>query len=358
MLTAAILLSHQPLRPHRNCAWVQGALKAAAWIKERDYALITSTGMQTWELLLYLAARDHIPQKIVLPSTSDQHFLNQCCTIRSAFHPCEGTFEFIPLIFSGGKEAGMRARDSHVFLHSDILFPVSIRKNGSLSRLLTYHAQRGTQVDSQFERSFQKRSVPLKYALTETLDKRLHACTGYLIHWTRSCSGPWPGESLLSFYSAVTNADTYPRDAFSTLKQILQSQRIRSSSRHMQKGVSTVSFTAKPPLQFLSHMRWRARYTEMSFEPYGIGIQKSYALERGIVPVVYTEKVAGNGEKTWFHQSNGKNGEWYNEHEYRCRGDFDLSLVPSEKLICFCHKPHEAKEIESRWGIETVAITA
>jgi hypothetical protein len=100
----------------------------------------------------------------------------------------------------------------------------------------------------------------------------------------------------------------------------------------------------------------------MSMEPYGIGIDKQYALQSGILtPVRYFNRYPsrGNGVEegaAWQFQSYGIKSDWRAEKEYRCRGDIDLSALPKEKLLCICFRADEAAEIESMSGVRAVSF--
>jgi hypothetical protein len=112
----------------------------------------------------------------------------------------------------------------------------------------------------------------------------------------------------------------------------------------MPEQTATVSFTGLSPIEALPLMRWRARYRRMSFEPYGIGIDRSIAVEHGIDEVQYhglCEYPASDVPRRWLLQSVGREGDWRQEREYRHLGDFDLHRVPREGVVLFCHHADE-----------------
>ena len=103
---------------------------------------------------------------------------------------------------------------------------------------------------------------------------------------------------------------------------------------------------------------WRARYREMSFEPYGIGIEYEHARLNKVEPVQYISpgtKVPSD-TPAWLGQSIGAVGDWRAEKEYRHRGDFDLRRIPHDKLIVVTYKADQAKLVEEKTGIRTVSI--
>jgi hypothetical protein len=127
----------------------------------------------------------------------------------------------------------------------------------------------------------------------------------------------------------------------------------------MPGNIPTVSFSGISPLEFAGLMRWRARYREMSFEPYGIGIEREFALRHGIKPVMYYEKecpLSPQGCDFWLTQSRGMKTDWRNEDEYRFRGDFSLAHVSHDKIVCFCFETKQARTIKRQYGIKAIAF--
>jgi hypothetical protein len=177
----------------------------------------------------------------------------------------------------------------------------------------------------------------------------------YLIHWTRTSFRPWPAETLHNYYDSILSSEVFPRSAYATLNTILSSHTIIASPRHMPLNSKCVSFTGKSPSAFLEHMRWRSRYSEMSFEPYGIGIRKNSAFHYGIQKVIYdNESHCTHLRDRWIYQSCGTKGDWESEDEYRCLGDVNLLHICHSDIIAICQFESEAESISSRHGIETI----
>jgi hypothetical protein len=151
----------------------------------------------------------------------------------------------------------------------------------------------------------------------------------------------------------MLSSNTWPREALATLKRIIQSGKILASSRHMPGKVPTVSFSSLTPLEVIPLIRWRARYAEMSFEPYGIGIERTTALESGVRPVIYGANADTADCENWLCQSPGNITDWRNEKEYRCLGDFQLDALPSDKLTLFCRFAEEVEALERKFGVKT-----
>jgi len=354
---AALLLSQQPLRPCRKTPWVEQTIQAVRWLKEKGYTLLTSTGMQTWELLIALAKLENISQKVIVPSTIHSDFNNVLAGITDQFslHNTQTTFE--PLNTNEHtlpRTELMRLRDARIIDKAHILLPISVKTN---SRLLRYvELKDKCSVNHTFSIPYVKRKILLKYHIeTKNLNRELYQVNeSYIVHWTRTTHSPWPDERAIDYYTAILENDSYPRSAFYTLSNMIRKRRIIASSRHMPGNIATVCFSGCSPHCFVPLMRWRSRYTEMSFEPYGIGIERNYALKIGIKPVVYYTKTAPHHHENWLCQSSGKQGDWQKEKEFRFLGDFDFHQIPNEKLICFCHTPDESKRFKTEFGIKTI----
>jgi hypothetical protein len=361
--TCAIVLSRQPLRPTSKRAWIRNAARAVRWVKKNELSLFTSTGISTWEMLLVLAGKEGVRQTVVIAAPDAASFERLREETRAQFGLDGHPVEFLPIVarLPSARSDLMQLRDRYVMERAHVLVPVSLRKGGTMARLLHERAENGAKVQRRFETEYDGRVEQLGYTVAPSAMTRAvrQQPAEYVIHWTRSCIGPWPTERRLDYYTAILESRDYPRDGMSTLCNILTHGRIVASSRHMPGNVATVSFSGLAPREFAPLMRWRARYREMSFEPYGIGIERRYALTRGIRPVRY--RAAGQrsgpaGAQGWLAQSAGKRSDWRNEDELRFRGDFDLSAVPGEKLACFCFTAAQARRIRRTFGLKAIAF--
>lgn len=358
MPTASVLLSRQPLQPSAGTPWVRATEQALRWLGEKGYSILTSEGIQTYELILYFCVKYRINLIIVLCSTDMHHFINRYLWVKDQFDCFSCNTVFVPIICTK-KEDCYKLRDQYIVENADLLLPVSIRNSGEMTRLLETCKIRGQAIDTRFQIPYEPRLSALKYSIkTDIIGKSIKSIENeYVVHWTRSCSYAWPGERLQTYYNAVSACRNYPRNAFFTLQNIICSSTIKASSRHMPRDVRVVSFTGHSPSYFSSLMNWRSRYMEMSYEPYGIGIEKKAALQFGIRPVIYQKnRNCSNPNERWLIQTYGKSSYWPDENEYRYPDDVDLSLFSTEQLICFCLNADEAYYIEQKFGIRTLSF--
>ena len=223
----------------------------------------------------------------------------------------------------------------------------------------------GKIVNSDFTVEYKPRRSPLAYTISESdINPELDALERkYLFHWTRTSNTAWPGEKLIDFYRDILTSTAYPRSAYRSLTNILKTKIIRSSSEHMPGGAMTVSFSNRAPSEMTELIAWRSRYRLMSFEPYGIGIEKSISSTINILPVLYYDKTKGKKsidtqtDESWRTQSRGKEADWTREDEYRHAGDMDISDVPKDKMILICRTRAEAAEVSRVGGIKAVSFT-
>jgi len=364
MKTSAIILSRQPLRPCRITPWVKKTLNAVDWVKENHLCLVTSLGIQTWEFLIYLAQTRKIKQVVLIPATNEHEFetlkeftidqfdLDRTLVGFKAIMPKTNDCQSRKLLYD---------RDCAAVSEADVLIPVSIRANGYMENLIQEKINKNQGVViSQFQIDYEKRGRPLAYHIKrdELPPETINIGDRYIIHWTRAPNGPWPSEKKHAYFSAVAGSDIYPRNAFHTIQNIIKTGKIIASSAHMPRGIPAVSFSGLAPDKILPLMKWRSRYRLMSFEPYGIGIEKTNARRLGIVPVQYYRKGAyPKNIPPWQLQSRGVKTDWKQEVEYRYPGDFILSGIARNKVAYFCHTRNEAEFIEKSFGIKTYAFS-
>lgn len=359
---AAILLSRQPLRPCGTTPWVVNTVAAIRWLKNRDIVLRSSVGMQTWELVTAVASMERIPLRLYLPSSLSKANDGQVAIFRN--YALDGQpVEFCQIEESARatKEDILMRRDEAVVHAADILIPISIRPGGHMAALLESARAKGKEIVKDFEVTKQSKNPSLAYHLdAASLNPEIDALAGqYFIHWTRASNSAWQDERLIDYCAAIVRSEAYPRSALDTLRHIVSSRRIIASARHMPENISTVALSSLSPRDVIPLMRWRARYSEMSFEPYGIGIRTDYASHLNVHPVVYYEgkhPPPKASTSPWLYQSIGMKTDWRQEQEYRHKGDLLLDGLPKDALYLFCRFSEEALQLERDFGIKAIAL--
>jgi len=334
---------------------VRQSTAAVQWLAEQGYGLAASTGMQTWELLLALGSTHKIPLKLYVPAESTDDVTRLCERTTEGFALNPSLTEYVPVVSSDSR----KERDRLIIEQADLLVPISLREGGRIDTLLAEAAERGQDVCRKFETPWQKRQESLKLD-TEHLGNNPELSLlrdQYITHWTRATNSAWPDERPIDFYNAVIQSSTWARSGFETLRRITGTRTLIGSSRNMPDRIVTVAFSSLSPMQVIPLMTWRARHCQMSFEPYGIGIDRKIAEDLGIEPVKYfragLKSATPEGER-WLWQSIGKITDWRAENEHRHKGNLDLSGVSPDSIVLFCHTSQEASILREQFPFRVI----
>ena len=355
MKTAAILLSRQPLRPSGQSQWILSTRAAIDWIKNHDVELLTSVGMQTWEMITALGSMENVRLCVYVSPGDDGLFSSREGILRQFDLDSDRT-RIVNLAAAADERSFPRERDCRIAADADILLPISVRPRGYMASLLESATVDGKEVVSDFVCEYSGRNEPIAYAVVaESVNPDLDlVADNYLIHWTRASNRAWPGELAIDYYRGIFSSERYPRKAYDTLCRIVGTQFLMASGRHMPKKTATVSFSSLSSRDVAPLMRWRSRYSEMSFEPYGIGIRRDAAMRAGVCPVIYLapgQKRMKGSSDTWLTQSIGTVTDWRQECEWRHRGDLHLARFTRDELLTICRTSDEARDIEGRLGV-------
>lgn len=346
--------------------WVRRTVEAVEFVSHHNWMLLTSVGMPTWDIVTTLGVMANLPMiicapvplglddKVVMGSWRDQFGWND-----------EIVFPAPVIMVQGGPKATEMAcslRDHALIYEADVILPVSLRRGGNLQTMLIESKRPSARVDDRFAIPYTRSPKSVGYTIERhTLNPDLNKFeNSWLIHWTRASNTAWPTERLCDFYHDIINTNDYPRSAYHTLRNILARKRIIASGRHMPSGEPCVSLSSLSPEQAVDLMRWRSRYRQMSFEPYGVAVPRELSERLNIAPVAYYDgrlpKDVSEADR-WRWQSAGKIGDWTAEHEFRHRGDIDLSQIAKESLRVITRTQNEATAIEKEFGLESISMT-
>jgi len=353
-MKAAILNSRQNLRPVGSDRWVHNTMQAVKYIKSNNYKLLSSVGMNTWEMLIYLASKNNIAQTIYLPAeeNQDRYGVIEYYMRQFRLNPDLTDWRFVEIAnIRKDYPLFQKKRDMQIINDADTVFPISLRPNSTLNSLLLNNKRSDLKIDEKYKAEYSKPEMPNKIEINRELlnpviDKQLE---GFIIHWTRTANNNWPSESLYDYYDVIASSENdYSHSARLTLIRILSENLLKASSRHYRKGISAVAFSELKPSDAVFLMKWRARYREMTFEPYGIAIRKTAAEKMGVRKVIYGDK------KLYYNltesdrpycQSIGTKGYWAPEREWRFIGDIDLSIISPNDLRVIVWFPDEILKV-------------
>lgn len=179
--------------------------------------------------------------------------------------------------------------------------------------------------------------------------------TAFLYHYTRSCPGPWPGQSRCAWAEdLLKNRPWADHTALDTLWRILFERRLRASGRLIRHGLPVVSWTRVPPLNLSRLTRWNPALIRWTFEPYGVAVQKDVLKRLGAKPVIYASDTdfAKIAPKDRFRFQLHRPGQvsWKAEKEWRLPRDLLLETLDPDAWWAFVPTAEEARQLEENLG--------
>jgi len=198
--------------------------------------------------------------------------------------------------------------------------------------------------------SSSKRSVRKVAIYNELPDQNSH-----LFHYTRSCPGPWPGQSWAEYSeSLVKNLPGASHTGFDSLIRILQEKRIRGSRKLIRGAGAVVCFSECGPQEIEKLIEWRKGLLRWNFEPYGLAFAREALFKLGARPTIYgiEEAFEDLSEELkhlfQFQRSYGK--QWAAEKEWRIKGDLCLADLDDQDIVVIVPTLKEAEIVRKSFG--------
>lgn len=170
----------------------------------------------------------------------------------------------------------------------------------------------------------------------------------WLLHWTRACDGPWPGQPENDWLDElITGSPSADHSAFATLKRIAEQERLIASSSGIRGQYPVVCFTEIPLTEFALRRTFRRHRRRHDFEPWGIAIRRSALMSLVARPVLYGDdslwEKLSQSDRPWFQREySGADTKypqgsrvWANEREWRVAGDLNLRQIRPEDICWF-----------------------
>lgn len=320
---------------------------------------LTSTGLNTWELVVHLVNTRGGSQVIVLEPGHDLD------AVLKSFQLDPGRCILVQSDPATDRDStsAARYRDQMIVWLADTLIPVSVRSGGFLEEVIRRSCSAGKAVDTRFRVPYRTaRDRPDYSALCVRLNPAVEGeHWTFLTHWTRSHHGPLPEETAFEFYRDLLASGRYPRSALDILTVMLRSGRIQGSSRFIRGGFPVVSLTALTPPEAVKLMRWRRRYTYYNFEPYGIAIGPAAAEVLSCRPVIYGSdelyERLPQSERPFYQNAGSAVADWTPEAEWRVIGELRLTDLPREAIRVIVYRPEEIAAIEGACAFRVDALT-
>ncbi len=259
-----------------------------------------------------------------------------------------GQISSVPVPTGAGSEDHEASRDT---VHASPEETIHLTNNRAESNLDTHTRKQGGLLSA-------RRTEAMERCVLTSLNK----VNGrrYLVHYTRSCPGPWPGQTIAEYCRSLVECHgDAAHTGFDTLNRILLEGFIRGSSRMIRGTTPVVSFTEHLPPDVLQLIEWRKGLARWSFEPYGIAVEKEVLLRLGVGQVIYGDERVYDSlptDKRYLFQlvkSAGK--EWSEEREWRLLGNLHLKDVGHEGIVVVVRTMQEATAIEDGFALNVIA---
>lgn len=367
MARVAILNSRQSKTPTVQDEWVSQTIAAVGRAQTDGDDIVSSIGQFTWDLVSWEAFNRGVNLHLVVPRLEPRRLSHLSRDIFGPLDPGDQRINWVFLDTESPVESKKwwRERDRMVLELADTVRPVSLRPKSGWEELLgPIRDQR--RIDHRFVTSYKPKAHHLRVAVDT---ERLHPALAdwpkrFLIHWTRASHGPWPGETKADFFRDFVRDQNEPsaycRSAFHTLQRIISEGRIRASSWRVGSGVPMVALTECSPLDSLPLIRWRARWSRWSFEPYGIALDRDWLAARGARPIRYLDEIDWKAlsaeQKPWCHQSGENADVWPAEREWRVQGDLILAGVPRDAIRLIVRLPIEREHLQRRLDLDVIPM--
>ncbi len=368
---AMLALSRLPHNIPANEPWLTAVRAAVDYAGNKGCTIVSSFGLTGWSYISWYAARQNYPLWLVLPPGRIFNLVENADNIRRQLSAHNSGISFIQPVIENtdGKKSRipkayqMQLRDRIAFHAAHIRFPIALRKGSFWIKLISDCAG----IDNRFAVEYPKRHKLVWSALKHSgVDPELQIDKDLLIHWTRGTFGPWYGENISDYFEALTIADRgNPRDAYNTLKRIVETGILRGSGEIFKGNKPALSFSSRHPSKILQLIRFRSTLGHWNFEPYGVGFPKNILQQFGGRQVIYGQKEAYKnlpedlkpffqfaGRKT----DNGlKNADWKAESEWRLIGDLDFNHFRGQ-MVVFVPFKHEAEELRKTLNCRVIAL--
>ncbi|MEW6261457.1 MAG: hypothetical protein AB1641_00140 [Thermodesulfobacteriota bacterium] len=393
---AAVINSRKPKTNRPGDRWLRITRRLTELARRESMALVASLGERHYELAACAAIENQGPLILVLDGPLPLFTPEEK---KIAFQERYGSFivpgqtvllsPFLPRRLPPLRSRKL-VRDEAVIRLADRLLAAEIRAGGHMERLLTgaIKQNRGIRVyrPDQFDSATRGNRNLLALGaepwsepgatVSAGLEQAKKVETGaiqagtkssppelgsYLIHFTRSCLGPWPGQSLFDYYRAlIAEEENAGHTAFDALGRILEEGRLRGSGRLIRGQYPVVSFTALGLAGLENLIHWRRTLARWTVEPFGLAIDRRTLFELGARPVVYGDEDTWRrlpGDQRYRFQSRGSAGrDWPREKEWRLAGDLDLKAVPEEKIRVIVPESKETAAVEARYGLKVETL--
>ncbi|QDT12213.1 hypothetical protein [Planctomycetes bacterium K23_9] len=178
----------------------------------------------------------------------------------------------------------------------------------------------------------------------------MHRDGDWLVHCTRACVGPWPGQTEQQYRDELLlGDDPSTRTPLDTLTRIVRSRRLLAGAVASAKAYPVVCFSAVALSELLVSRSYRQHLKRWDYEPWGIAIRKSAAIKAGIQEVIYGNKETRkkiDPRDQYRFQAAGKTYDWTAEREWRSSADVGLDTFDRDDVRVYVASEIDRQTIE------------
>ena len=380
--SSALLISRQSRALAPDTPWLRSVFEHFS-TGTAGASFVGTLGQVIHEAPLWAAANSHKPVAVVLPQyvtaagsakAQEKAFAESRALIRdllpSGFDETRlclvlPVWPENPRPSSLSKEDKNHRRDLVVAGLASHVFTLGVSPGGTIHRVIEALSSIGRKTVALPLISQSIKHEPVKWpAAPDTPTASVWTEPGWLSHYVRSCTGPWPGQTRCEYYSSLQCRDPLSEHtAFGTLRRIVREGVVRASDKWVRGDWPVISLTESTPAEVMPLHRYMHHLVRWDFEPYAIRFRQSAAVSYGAMQVAYIDDPDYwrnlPQEKLWWFQPKIGGRDIALEKEWRFRGDLLLKdFSPSEiRLLVPTKAEAELLRRESPFAIDPLEST-
>jgi predicted Rossmann fold nucleotide-binding protein DprA/Smf involved in DNA uptake len=359
--SVAIMSSRRSRNITPHDGWLQVTKSLVSYAVDNGFTIVSSYGTSAYSLVSCLSKG--FPTIVVCPGVLPFMMPSEQ---RAQFLLDYGDlFHFERTLFLSSFAPGLPPpasqrlveRDRMVAALSSTILAVDVRPKGNIETILHGAALRKVPIKvfplppKDIEAPGTS-SPPRRVRSTHSEEREHFGESAFLFHYTRSCPGPWPGQSHAHYWrSLVDGSKDAGHTAMDTLARILTEGLIRGHKRLTRGSAAVVCFSECSPSRIERLITWRKGLIRWSFEPYAVAVRRDALLKLGAVKVTYggeeVYKSLPDDQKNFFQIEKTSDREWSSEREWRIRGDLDLGAISTQDIVIIVADEEEVAVMQS-----------
>ncbi|HMK37180.1 MAG TPA: DNA-processing protein DprA [Desulfomonilaceae bacterium] len=371
---AAILNSRKPRRTTPHDDWITATRNLVQGALREKFTIVSSYGTIPFSMVSHLA----FGMPLIVVCHEELPFMNsaQAEKFRSRYGDLfqwDKTLFISPFPPATRLPPKVRAveRDNMVGALSSALLVAEVRPGGIMDNIVRTAEKKGRKViryagspETRFAMRTNRQVVigrsspcPQPFPLYDEFATK----KSRLVHYTRACPGPWPGQTVADYCRTLEEGCTgSSHSGYHTLRRILEERVLRGCARLTRRAHPVVCFTECGPEEVSRLMAWRRGLIRWSFEPYGIAFPTKDLFESGVRPVIYAveeafQDLSEDLQHLFQPDCSGRTG-WAAEKEWRIRGDLVLTESLRKDMVVLVPSSDEAEAIAREFGCNVALL--